>query len=109
MDMPDDRSTIRPGLVEQKFQTMGQQRRCDRDEQSMIADTPQRLAAPARSQPADSCQNQKDFLVGAPRQRAGHLLRSRSSVAGDKTCDRDIRSGRLDGDRKARPAAKAPF
>ena len=109
MDMPDDRSTIRPGLVEQKFQTMGQQRRCDRDEQSMIADAPQRLAAPARSQPADSCQNQKDLLVSAPRQRARHLLRSRRSVASDRTCDHDIGPGRLDGDRKAGPAAKAPF
>ena len=107
MDVPNDRSTVRPGLVEHKLQTMGHQRRSDRDEQSMVASAPQRLAAPARSQPADSCQHQKDLFVSAPCQRAGHLLRSRRSVAGDRSRDRDIRPSGLDGDRKARPAAKA--
>jgi hypothetical protein len=106
MEMPDDRSAVRPGLVEHKFQTMGQQRGCDRDKQSMVAGAPQGLSAPARGKPASGCQDQKDLLVGAPRQSAGHLLRSRRSVVGDRLRDGDIRSGWPDGDRKAWTAAR---
>jgi hypothetical protein len=109
MEMPDDRSAVRPGLVEHKFQTMGQQRGCDRDKQSMVAGAPQRRSAPARGKPASGCQDQKDLLVGAPRQSAGHLLRSRRSVVGDRLRDGDIRSGWPDGDRKARTAAREIF
>ena len=109
MEMSDDGSTVRPGLVEQKFQAMGQQRRCDRDEQGMIAGSPQRLGAPTRGKPAGGCDDQKDLLVGSPGQGAGQQLRSRPSIAGDRTRDRGICSGRPDGDRKAWPAAKATY
>jgi hypothetical protein len=34
----------------------------------MIAGPPQRLAAPARGEPADGGENQKDLFVGAPGQ-----------------------------------------
>jgi hypothetical protein len=107
MDMPNDRSTVRPGLIEQKFQYVGQQRRRGRDEQSMITGSPQRLSAPARGKPAGGCQDQEDLLVGAPSQGVSQLLRGRRSVAGDRTRDRDIRPGRPDGDRKAWTTATA--
>jgi hypothetical protein len=67
MEMPDDRSSVRPGLVKQKFQSMGKQRGCDRDEQSMAARAPQRLSATARDKSGGGCQDQEDLLVGAPR------------------------------------------
>jgi hypothetical protein len=82
------------------------QRGYDRDEQSMVAGAPQGLSAPARGKPASGCQDQKDLLVGAPRQSAGHLLRSRRSVVGDRLRDGDICSGWPDGDRKAWTAAR---
>jgi hypothetical protein len=108
VDMPDNCSTIRPGLIEQKFQSVGQQRGRGRDKQGMITGSPQRLSAPARGKPAGGCQEQEDLLVGAPRQSAGHLLRSRRSVPGDRARDGDVRFGRPDGDRKAWSAAKSP-
>jgi len=85
---------------------MGQQRSCDRDEQSVVANAPQRLSASARSKPAGGCQDQKDLLVGAPRQSPSYLLRSRRCIAGDRLRDRDIRSGWPDGNRKAWTAAR---
>jgi hypothetical protein len=106
VNVSNDRSTVRPGLVEQKFQAMRQQRRCDRDEQSMVAGAPQRLGTPARDKPAGGCHNQKDLLVGAPSQAAGQLLRSRRSIAGDRTRGCDIGSSRPDGDRKDLRAVK---
>src|SRR5688572_5572434 len=85
---------------------MRQQRGRDRDEQRVVAGTPQWLTAAARGKPASGCQDQEDLLVGAPGQSPSHLLGSGRSVAGDRLRDRDIRSGRPDGDRKAWTAVR---
>jgi hypothetical protein len=106
MEVSNDRCAVRPGLVEQMFHTMGQQRGCDRHEQSVVAGAPQRLSAPARGKPARGCQDQKDFLVGAPCQSASELLGSRRRVVGDRLRDRNIRSGWPDSDRKTWTATR---
>ena len=85
---------------------MRQQRRRDCHQRRMVAGAPQRLAASARGEPAGRRQNQKDLLVRAPGQGARDLFGSGAGIPGDCTRDRDIRLGRLDGDRKPWPATK---
>ena len=65
MNVAQHRQAIRTRLVEQKLQTVGQQRRHNRNQHGVVAGAPQRFARPAGGDPAGHRENQKDFLVSA--------------------------------------------
>jgi hypothetical protein len=68
--VPEDCSAIGTRLVEQDFHAVRQQRRCDLDQQRMIAGAPQRLDERARSDPTGGGEKKKDLFVGTKGQGA---------------------------------------
>jgi len=100
MNVAQHRQAIRTRLVEQKLQTVGQQRRHNRNQHGVVAGAPQRFARPAGGDPAGHRENQKDFLVSAPSQRACDLLWGRPGIAGNFARDHYIGLGWPNRDRK---------
>jgi hypothetical protein len=107
MHMANHRPTVWADLVEQNLHAMGQQRSDNTNQQSMVARPLEWLAASARGQPAHRCENEKDFLIRTPSQRAGDLLRNGTGMLSDYAGNPDIRLGRLDGDRQPCPVREA--
>ena len=77
MTGPEDRSAIGTGLIEQDFQSMRQQRRRGRDQQCMVAGSPQGSPRPREASQPAIARNRRTFS-SAPHVRA----RAISSGAG---------------------------
>ncbi|HWN77398.1 MAG TPA: hypothetical protein VNN81_05865 [Bradyrhizobium sp.] len=85
---------IRPLLIEQRLEQMGEDGDRDRRQQKVVAVDPVVLTAAAAVEPPAGRKRAKHVLIGAPCQRLRHAFGLRAGVFCDGVCDFDVGLGR---------------